>query len=448
MALARARRGRGRGSRSAGRARRPAGSSASCAPCARRPRCAPRRRRRRTGRARRARRARENSEKFVPSPSHVGAERERAAGPDLAARHRDGSAPGAARAGARPSRLERAPSWVASDDLVRPSTGTARGAGRRSCTASGERAAAHAQPARVLVEGDVVDLAVRAGRGARASSARVERRAAGVAARASASSARTSRGSCGSGTSSPANSRERGELAPAPLARGDGDLLVDVVGEELERRALAVLLAHEQHRRERRQQRAERGERPGLGGQPVAEGAVADLVVVLGEDDELLDGGGRRRARRSAGGGTSSTCRRARAGGGRPWRGRPTRPELLVLALALAGEQDAQGVVEVVGPRGVVAEAAAARAGASTFGSLRPDSAMTTPPAFCTTTCAFSRSPSASSMVCSASSSTSVVRPRASCSTMRTSTTSRKRSRARSTSLSKASTASPRSCVR
>ena len=31
-----------------------------------------------------------------------------------------------------------------------------------------------------------------------------------------------------------------------------------------------------------------RGERPDLGGQAVAEGAVADLVVVLVEDDELL----------------------------------------------------------------------------------------------------------------------------------------------------------------
>ena len=60
-----------RGSRSAGRGRRRAGSSASWTPCARRPRCAPRRRRRRTGTARRASACSENSEKFVPSPSQV-----------------------------------------------------------------------------------------------------------------------------------------------------------------------------------------------------------------------------------------------------------------------------------------------------------------------------------------------------------------------------------------
>jgi hypothetical protein len=35
---------------------------------------------------------------------------------------------------------------------------------------------------------------------------------------------------------------------------------------------------------------AERGERPALGGHPVADRAVADLVVVLAEDDELLGG--------------------------------------------------------------------------------------------------------------------------------------------------------------
>ena len=80
---------------------------------------------------------------------------------------------------------------------------------------------------------------------------------------------------------------EGGELAPAAVARGGGDLLVDVVGEELKGRGLAVLLAHEEHRRERRQQRAERGERAGRGREAVAEGAVADLVVVLVEDDEL-----------------------------------------------------------------------------------------------------------------------------------------------------------------
>ena len=38
-----------------------------------------------------------------------------------------------------------------------------------------------------------------------------------------------------------------------------------------------------------------------VGGQPVAEGAVADLVVVLGEDDEALRAARPRRGRRSGG---------------------------------------------------------------------------------------------------------------------------------------------------
>ena len=48
----------------------------------------------------------------------------------------------------------------------------------------------------------------------------------------------------------PGERGERRELAPAPLARGVGDLRVDVVREELERRPLAVFLALEEHRRE------------------------------------------------------------------------------------------------------------------------------------------------------------------------------------------------------
>ncbi len=82
--------------------------------------------------------------------------------------------------------------------------------------------------------------------------------------------------------------RERRELRSPSLARGLRDVLVDVVREELKRRVLAVLLAHEQHRDVRREQRAERGQRARFGGQPIAEGAIPDLVVVLVEDHEPL----------------------------------------------------------------------------------------------------------------------------------------------------------------
>src|SRR3712207_8561243 len=69
----------------------------------------------------------------------------------------------------------------------------------------------------------------------------------------------------------------RSTLFPYTTLFRSRDVLVDVVGEELEGRLLAVLLAHEEHRRERRQQGAERGERPRRGRQAVADGAVADL---------------------------------------------------------------------------------------------------------------------------------------------------------------------------
>ena len=80
------------------------------------------------------------------------------------------------------------------------------------------------------------------------------------------------------------------ELAAAALAGGHGDLLIDVIGEELKRSQLAVLLAHEELRRERGEQGAEGSQRAGHGRQTIAEGPVADLVVVLGEDDEPVDG--------------------------------------------------------------------------------------------------------------------------------------------------------------
>ena len=75
---------------------------------------------------------------------------------------------------------------------------------------------------------------------------------------------------------------EVGELAPPALARRVGDERIDVVGEVLERRGLAVLLALEEERRIEAEEDDSRGHAPLGGGQPVADGAVADLVVVLG----------------------------------------------------------------------------------------------------------------------------------------------------------------------
>ena len=69
--------------------------------------------------------------------------------------------------------------------------------------------------------------------------------------------------SVGRGSHAP-NDANGGELLAPAVRGGLGDPLVDVVGEELERSFLAVLLTHEQHRSEWREQGAERRERPRL----------------------------------------------------------------------------------------------------------------------------------------------------------------------------------------
>ena len=172
------------------------------------------------------------------------------------------SAPASGASRTRPS-LELAALDASPARTLDPSAhGTRRRRDRRSCRRSSNGAAAHAQP-RAASSSNAIASASPGG-----SSAAQRQQLAGRAPRSA-------------GSRSPGELRalerrrvlrvghllaelgERGELAPAPLARGAGDLLVDVVGEELERRLLAVLLAHEQHRRERREQRAERGQRPG-----------------------------------------------------------------------------------------------------------------------------------------------------------------------------------------
>src|SRR5207248_931482 len=82
------------------------------------------------------------------------------------------------------------------------------------------------------------------------------------------------------------------------------------------RRTLAVLLAHEEERHVRAEEHTRRGDAQELGRQPVAEGAVSDLVVVLRTDDEPLHG-------------LLLECAREIGDGA----------EALVVALALAGQQ-------------------------------------------------------------------------------------------------------------
>ncbi len=86
--------------------------------------------------------------------------------------------------------------------------------------------------------------------------------------------------------------REFGELLAPPLAHGVGEL-ADEIAEEWERLRSGPFLAHEQHRylRQKQVHRRDGAHRLGLGdgGDALAEGAVADLVVILNEGDE---GGG------------------------------------------------------------------------------------------------------------------------------------------------------------
>ena len=104
-----------------------------------------------------------------------------------------------------------------------------------------------------------------------------------------------------------------------------------MVGEEQERPLLTVLLALEEQRRLRREQRDGGAETELLGRRPVAERAVADLVVVLRADDEPLG-----RLAVELGGETLE------------------RAVFRVVAVVLAREQDVQLVVQLVRPLGVV----------------------------------------------------------------------------------------------
>src|SRR5919109_1182315 len=121
------------------------------------------------------------------------------------------------------------------------------------------------------------------------------------------------------------------ELSPAASPGGLGDRGVFVVREELERLLFAVFLAHEEKRRERREEDARRRDAELRGVEPVAQGPVSDLVVVLRADDEALPFGLLEGARELL-----------------------DRAVLLVVAVPLTGEKDVERMVEGIPPLGVV----------------------------------------------------------------------------------------------
>ena len=133
-------------------------------------------------------------------------------------------------------------------------------------------------------------------------------------------------GSCGSGTTSA--SQPCSANSPSGPGGRLAELRLGVAGEELPRRARAPLLAHEEHRGERagEHQRRPDGEQAGGEGRgdPVADGAVADLVVVLQVAEEPVRPAGvaGRPAGRGAGRGSSTTCRRGRTRRSAPWPAR------------------------------------------------------------------------------------------------------------------------------
>ena len=174
----------------------------------------------------------EKSEKLVPPPSHVRAERERPAGPDLASPHqRSGQR---RRARTLPVAERRARHRRCQHDRRRAAHGQLAGLVRRSCTRARTSPRAHAQPARMLVELDRLGLA-RAAQLAAERAAAPRRGAASAGSRSRVSFERSNVCSaCGSGISSANDAKAANSCAPA-LAGGLGDLRVDVVGEELER---------------------------------------------------------------------------------------------------------------------------------------------------------------------------------------------------------------------
>src|SRR5271166_1062537 len=147
----------------------------------------------------------------------------------------------------------------------------------------------------------------------------------------------------------------RGELGLTPLGDGLGQPGVDVVGEVLPRSVRAPLLAHEQHRGVGRGQHQAGADLDQLGrergGDPVAEGPVSDLVVILQVTEEAVSGHAEHvdlpPVRPAAEGGPDAVVEE------HPGVGlgqRRQRPEVAVVALPFAGDRRVHRVVEVVAP--------------------------------------------------------------------------------------------------
>ena len=171
-------------------------------------------------------------------------------------------------------------------------------------------------------------------------------------------------GTRGGGVGNPLAARRVAELGKASelLAPAAADSVGEFgaeIAEERERLRRPPFLAHEQHR-DRGAQQIERGNgadrfRRRQGGDPVAHGAVADLVVVLQEGDER---GGRQMGAGLAPGlpsleGRRFALKRKSLGQGAAEL-RHVAVIVAVVAAALAGRRDVQPVVQVVGPLRVV----------------------------------------------------------------------------------------------
>jgi len=152
-------------------------------------------------------------------------------------------------------------------------------------------------------------------------------------------------------------------LGPAALSRRIGKVAVEI-GEEQERLPLAVFLAHEEERNagSKQKQGGHDVEQRRLDEQrePLAEGAVADLVVVVQEVD--VDLRGKRILRRRADPVLRAVRMDEAARGRLPQQAVGILHEGGVVALRLARRDDMEGMVEFVVPAGgiVVHDAAVA----------------------------------------------------------------------------------------
>ena len=346
--------GRGRGSRSAGRR---ADARQVAVPverrCARSARRTSRRRRRRTGTARRARRARRRSRSSCRSPSQVAPSGNGAPGQTSI------SAPALPASGGRTTKPgSSVGSCVASTTSSARSRGTCTGARAKLASSVYSPRRTASQPARSSKS----IASTSPGGSSRRSAQQLARAArAGPPARprASAWSAAKVAGSCGSGTSAPRNSAKAANSRRRPSRVAS---------------AISWSMWSEKNWNGARSPYSSPWKSIGVKGdssvQSAASGrastgsrspkrAVADLVVVGGEDDEALGRDVVGAARRSGGWRNveyvpSCTCGRwnALASSAERRRTRRTSPPVSPVS------SDAQRVVEVVGPGGVAAPAA------------------------------------------------------------------------------------------